>query len=193
MTTRQISLLAIAALVVAAWASPAAAGKVYRWVDENGVVHFGDAIPPEYSRQRHEVLNSSGARVTVHEEKIEPETPVRDDRDRALLATYASVEEIEAVRDRRTGFLDSQNEVAKERLADLLLRRQELGDNPAAINELATVEQRIREYNGEIERRDLEIARIRDQFDGDITRFRELKGLTVPDETAAGLAPAAER
>lgn len=193
MTTRQIFLLAIAALVVAAWASPAAAGKVYRWVDENGVVHFGDAIPPEYSRQRHEVLNSSGARVTVHEEKIEPETPVRDDRDRALLATYASVEEIEAVRDRRTGFLDSQNEVAKERLADLLLRRQELGDNPAAINELATVEQRIREYNGEIERRDLEIARIRDQFDGDITRFRELKGLTVPDETAAGLAPAAER
>ncbi len=193
MTMKQIFLLAIAALVVAAWASPAAAGKVYRWVDENGVVHFGDAIPPEYSRQRHEVLNSSGARVTVHEEKIEPETPVRDDRDRALLATYASVEEIEAVRDRRTGFLDSQNEVAKERLADLLLRRQELGDNPAAINELATVEQRIREYNGEIERRDLEIARIRDQFDGDITRFRELKGLTVPDETAAGLAPAAER
>jgi hypothetical protein len=94
------------------------AGKVYRWVDENGVVHFGDAIPPEYSRQRHEVLDSRGARTTVNEEKIEPETPVRDDRDRALLATYASVEEIEAVRDRRTDFLGSQNEVAQERLAD---------------------------------------------------------------------------
>lgn len=194
MTTKQTFLLAIVALAVAAWASPVtAAGKVYRWVDENGVVHFGDAIPPEYSRQRHEVLNSSGTRVTVHEEKIEPETPVRDDRDRALLATYASVGEIEAVRDRRTSFLDSQNEVAEERLGGLQARRQELGENPAAINELATVEQRIREYNAEIERRDLEIARIRDQFDGDIARFRELKGLTAPDETAAGLAPASER
>lgn len=194
MTKRQTVLLATLALAVVAWAGPAAAsGKVYRWVDEKGVVHFGDAIPPEYSRERHEVLNSSGARVTVHEEKDEPVTPVRDDRDRALLATYASVEEIESVRDRRIGYLDSQNEVAENRLVSLRARRQDLEGNPAAINELATVEQRIREYDTEIGRRDIEIARIRDQFDDDIQRFRELKGLTAPDEASAGLPPAPER
>ena len=131
-----------------------ATGKVYRWVDENGVVHYGDAIPPEYSKERHEVLDGRGTRVTVHGEKPESESPARDNRDRALLATYGSVAEIEAVR----------------------ARRQALADNPAAINELATVEQRIREYDYEISRRNAEIERIREQFAGDILRFEELRG-----------------
>ena len=69
MTTRDLFLAAILALACVAWASPADAQRVYRWVDENGVVHFGDAIPPEYSKERHEVLDSRGARTTVHEEK----------------------------------------------------------------------------------------------------------------------------
>lgn len=181
-----LTILLVAALLVAAGAGPAGAtGKVYRWVDEKGVVHYGDAIPPEYSRQTHEVLDTRGVRVTVHGERPESDQPKRDDRDRALLATYGSVGEIESVRDRRVGYLDSQNAVAHDRLEDLKARRVELADNPAAVNELATVQQRIREYNAEIARRNLEIERIREQFDDDISRFRELKGLPEPEEAAA--------
>lgn len=179
MTIRHFFLLVMIAIACVAWTAPADAQKVYRWVDENGVVHFGDAIPPEYSKERHEVLDSRGTRTTVNE--VQNDTPVRDDRDRALLASYSAVAEIEAVRDRRTGYLASQNEVAQERLEGLRVRRQELDGNPAHLNELATVTQRIGEYDAEIARRNAEIGRIRDQFDADIARFRELKGLPAPE------------
>jgi hypothetical protein len=187
MKTRNFLLAAALAVACAAWAVPVdAAGKVYRWVDENGVVHFGDAIPPEYSKERHEVLDGSGSRVTVHGEKVEAEQPVRDNRDRALLATYGSVQEIEAVRDRRIGYLEDQNAVALDRLQSLRARKQALDDNPAAMNELATVERLIRDYDGEINRRNAEIERIRGQFDEDIQRFEELRGpVAKPEETAA--------
>lgn len=186
MKTRELILVTAALAVCAAWTSPAQ-GKVYRWVDENGVVHFGDAIPPEYSRERHEVLDGRGTRTTVNDTEA-AQSPVRDDRDRALLATYSSVQEIEEVRDRRVGYLLSQNRVAEERLLSLKTRRETLVDDPDSVNELATVEQRIGEYEGEIERRNLEMARIRAGFDNDIGRFRELKGLEAPaaDEGTAG-------
>lgn len=187
MNTRDFFLLAVLAVACAAWAVPAeATGKVYRWVDENGLVHYGDAIPPEYSKERHEVLDGRGTRVTIHGEEIQP-VPVQSNRDRALLATYGSVTEIEAVRDRRVGYLETQNDVALARLVSLRERQQELEGNEAAVNELATVEQRIREYNHEIGRRNAEIERIQAQFDDDIQRFRELRAAQAPekDETAA--------
>lgn len=181
MSMKDVLLLAALAAACAAWAGPAdATGKVYRWVDEKGVVHFGDAIPPEYSRQRHEVLNARGTREVVHGEELPPPLPVYDSRDRALLASYGSVAEIAAVRDRRIGYLDSQNEVAQNRLESLRARQRELEENASAINELATVNQRIGEYEGEIERRDAEIARIRGEFDNDIERYRELRGEAKP-------------
>ena len=186
MKTRNFFLPVLAAMLCIAWGVPAeASGKVYRWVDENGVVHFGDAIPPEYSKDKHEVLGERGSRTTVHEEKAPAPLPESDNRDRALLATYGSVAEIEALRDRRAGYLESQNAVAEDRLRNLRARRQELEGNPAVVNELATVEQRIGEYDAEIARRNAEIERIRADFASDIARYRELRGLGEPEETAA--------
>ena len=172
---RHLGLVVALAMVAAPAADALASGKIYRWVDENGVVHFGDAIPPEYSKEQHQVRNELGVTTTVNEER-KPE-PVRSDRDRALLATYGSVDEIEDVRDRRTGYLDSQNDVARDRLAGLREQQEQLEGNPGAMNELATVNQRIGEYEAEIARRDREIERIRGEFAADIQRFRELKGL----------------
>lgn len=186
MRTRNFFLPVLAAVLCIAWGVPVeASGKVYRWVDENGVVHFGDAIPPEYSKDRHDVLDERGTRTTVNEEKAPAPAPESDNRDRALLATYGSVADIEALRDRRAGYLESQNAVAEDRLRNLRARRQELEGNPAVVNELATVEQRIGEYDAEIERRNAEIERIRADFASDIARYRELKGLPEPEETAA--------
>lgn len=189
MGTRNFFLSAALAMLLVAASGTATAEKVFRWVDEKGVVHFGDAIPPEYSRERHEVLDGRGTRVTVHGEEETDAGPAYSSRDLALLTTYASVADIESVRDNRIGYLHSQNGVALERLQNLQLRKTELADNPAAINELATVEQRIGEYDAELERRNAEIARIRTQFEADIARFEELKGIT----TAEGLTPPAAK
>ncbi len=37
--------------------------KAYKWMDKDGVVHYGDTIPPEYSEQAHQELNSQGVAV----------------------------------------------------------------------------------------------------------------------------------
>lgn len=182
MKSRNLLWLA-AVLAFAATAVPADAAKVYRWVDENGVVHFGDAIPPEYSKEQHEVVDQRGVRTTVNEQTGAAASMQLDDRDRALLATYTRVDEIEDVLNRRTGYLDSQNDVARDRLKGLKAREAELDGNPAAINELATVRQRIGEYEAEIGRRNAEIERIRADLQQDIERFRELKGLDAPAES----------
>ncbi len=49
-------------------ASTTQAGKIYRWVDENGQVHYGTSIPPEYQKQARDELNEQGV-VTEHVER----------------------------------------------------------------------------------------------------------------------------
>ena len=35
----------------------------YRWVDDQGIVHYGDQIPPQYTSKDRAVLNSQGVEV----------------------------------------------------------------------------------------------------------------------------------
>ena len=37
--------------------------KMYRWVDDQGVVHFGDHVPPEFADTNRQVLNQQGVAV----------------------------------------------------------------------------------------------------------------------------------
>jgi hypothetical protein len=37
--------------------------KVYKWVDEQGLTHYGDHIPPEYAAQEQHVINGQGIEV----------------------------------------------------------------------------------------------------------------------------------
>lgn len=175
------ALMAVLAASLLAAGPVLAAGKVYRWVDEDGKVHYGDAIPAESSTKRHDVLNSQGTRVdTINEAPATSAArlPVpENDRDRALLRTYATPDEIELVRARRTGYLDGQNEVARDRLKSLSARLEKLQADDSDANELALVTQRIRDYEAEIADREVEIERINASFEADLTRFRELKGL----------------
>ena len=45
------SILALSVLMCLGYSEPSIAGKVYRWVDENGQVHFGSQPPPEQRTQ----------------------------------------------------------------------------------------------------------------------------------------------
>lgn len=53
--------LALGALVVA-WplATAFASDTNYRWVDEDGEVHYGDSLSPEQAKKKHEVIDDSG-------------------------------------------------------------------------------------------------------------------------------------
>jgi hypothetical protein len=56
-----------------AGATPAAA-EVYRWVDENGEVHYSESLPPDYEDKGFDVLNRQGM-VVEEDRKLTPEPP----------------------------------------------------------------------------------------------------------------------
>lgn len=64
-----IMAFALAALFSA---SLPAAEKVYRWVDENGEVHYSETLPPDFQDKTHDQLDSSGL---VREEGISLKPP----------------------------------------------------------------------------------------------------------------------
>ena len=55
-------------------ASGDAAAKVYRWVDENGEVHYSESLPPDYQDKGFDVLNQEGI-VTDENQKLTPQPP----------------------------------------------------------------------------------------------------------------------
>lgn len=52
----------------------AAAAEVYRWVDENGEVHYSETLPPGWKDQGHDVLNRDGM-VVDQDQRLTPPPP----------------------------------------------------------------------------------------------------------------------
>lgn len=63
-----------AALFALLFAGTAAAAKVYRWVDENGEIHYSESLPPDYQDKGHDILNRQGM-VVEEGRKLTPEPP----------------------------------------------------------------------------------------------------------------------
>ena len=118
--------------------------RLYRWVDDDGVVHYGDRVPPEYADRDRDLLNTQGVRVGAEEgvltdaeraersrqaaaEKAAQDARMADARrDQVLLDTYLSVEEIERLRDRRLELLEAQIKVTEHYLGNLRKRLERL-------------------------------------------------------------------
>ncbi len=121
----------------------AAERNIRRWVDENGVVHLGDAPPPEAAGQGAVILNRQGVPVREIPRQLTPEEAAaekkrleeesrRKAQDSFLLTTYTKVGDIERARDDQLALIDSHIELARgsmasneERLASL---RQRMGN-----------------------------------------------------------------
>ncbi len=67
----QITFLLITGVFLAANAS---AAEVYRWVDENGDVHYSESLPPNFKDQGHDVLNERGI-VLDEDQSLTPQPP----------------------------------------------------------------------------------------------------------------------
>src|ERR1700693_1900468 len=130
-------LLLLAATSFSAGAAQSNGRKLYKWVDEQGVTHFGDHIPPEYAAQEQHVVNSMGVETErieaqrtpeqiAAEEKKKFEAEQKASRDKNLLNTYASVPEIERLRDQRLALLADQIKVTSQFLEILNGRMKKL-------------------------------------------------------------------
>jgi hypothetical protein len=128
----------------------------YKWVDENGVVHYGDYLPPEYSSSKRQVLNEYGVpvaqqdgakteeQIAAEKEKAKQEAAERQKaimaarRDQVLLDTYLSVDEIEQLRDRRLELIDTQIKVTENYLQGLRDILQKLQGEAASFKPYST-------------------------------------------------------
>ena len=182
--------------------------KVYRWIDADGNVYFGDSIPAEYAEFPKEVLNDRGVTVGNLEgkkteeqkeaERIENERRVAQElqqrADQALLATYLTVEEILMHRDRRIELFLAQSRVTELYLHNLETRLGSLrsdaskyqpysedSDAPMIPDELADdlrkTKETIARHKRNLKKFQTDKQHIIERFDGDISRFKTLKGL----------------
>lgn len=113
------------ALLLCVPAAPVLAATLYKWVDEDGAVHYSSQLPPKQSSREHQQLNSQGVVVSTKEAaKTEEELAeaaraadeareaerlkkIQDGKDRVLLLTFSSEREIELARDNRIEVIDS--------------------------------------------------------------------------------------
>ncbi len=189
----------------------ATAAKLYRWVDENGEVHYGDRVPPEEVKLGREELNKYGVPVRTFSHELdqqEREALKRQQaieaaeqqrlsdalhRDNVLLNTYLSIDEIEALRNRRKELLDGQIRVTELYLTNLRLkvtklqkdasRFQPYNTDPNAppipdrlAKELSNSLRSILVYEQTLVDTREKNTQLVAKFDSDIDRFRHLSG-----------------
>jgi len=198
-------LLLLATTSLSAGAAQPNGRKLYKWVDEQGVTHFGDHIPPEYAAQEQHVVNSMGVETErieaqrtpeqiAAEEKKKFEAEQKASRDKNLLNTYVSIAEIERLRDQRLALLADQIKVTGQFLEILNGRMKKLrvasqrfrpySNDPKAppmsdqmAEDLVHVDNDIHTQQENLREKRSEEATMSKQFESDIARFKELKGI----------------
>lgn len=214
------SRLAIAALLfvatTAATGIASAQAALYKWVDEKGVVHYTDKLPPSAVNKGNVELNKQGVTIRKTEPALTPEQrrareqeaerqqqlareqEIIDRRDRALLSTYTTENEIDLARNRSLNTIEAQVQssmaytvVLNKRKDELDARKKAAGEKPlppVQERELASVNSELAKQVALVEAKQKEIAAVNARYDADKARWRELRLMAAK---AAGDIPAA--
>jgi len=183
-----------------------AEAKLFKWVDDNGVTHYGEIIPPEYANKDRDALKKSGmlekrpekvdpAALRAKEEadqklKIEKQAAVEQQRrDNTLLNTYSNEKEIDMARDRSLSLIQARVESNKmlinsaqgtlEGLKKESDQRTKEGKKiPVSLtNDISKTEARIEKYNAEMSKNGEELNAIKTRFEHEKELYRKLKGI----------------
>lgn len=198
-----LMLLLLAAAAAQAGTSGSEGRKLYKWTDKSGQVHYGDQIPPEYADQERHVMNARGVEIDKLDAQKTPEQQAaadantkaeaaQRDRDRNLLNTYVSVQEIERLRDQRLSLVAGQIKVTSQFLDTLQARLKKLqtqsmnfrpyNSQPNAqpmpdqlADDLVRTNNDIRAQQQNLKQKRAEEASLRTSFASDIERFKQLR------------------
>lgn len=181
-----------------------AEAALYRWVDSKGKVHYSDQVPPEAAGQERKVMDQSGRTIDVIErskteeelrelrrlkklrEEEKRQEQLQASRDRVLLLTYQSEQEIIAARDTKLSTIELAKEHAQESLRAQRQRLSEIRHKAAeferssrpipaqVLDEIATQQKQIEKTIAYIKTREHEQDQLRNEFAGYIARYREL-------------------
>jgi hypothetical protein len=175
----------------------------YKWVDDKGVVHYGDRIPAQDTQKERTILNREGVEVgrldaqktpaeIAEQMRREQEQARLEQHDSFLLTTYTSAKDIEDLRDARLAELNGQHVAAEQYILNLnsrLVALQERallfkpyssrGDarrmpDDLAENLVRTLSE-LHTQKNTLAAKDQEAAAVRTEFDGDVSRYKLLR------------------
>jgi len=210
------ALAGVTALALCAAGSASAA--TYKWVDDQGVVHYSDKVPPEAVSKGATVLDKQGrptkkiepaptpeqikAKAAAEEQQRElaKSLEAQARRDRAIMQSYTDEAEIDIARNRALATIDTQIKSAQGYSTELTRRQQELkrkkagyGDKPVPIElerELNTVDVELSRQISLVKQKTEEIGAVNAKYDADKQRWREIK--SDPQRSAAAAPPPIE-
>lgn len=182
-----------------------AQAKMYKWVDEDGQIHFGDKIPTKYMLKEHDELNEHGVRTRHREaaktpeqkaeerrlererEKIALEEKKKKQRDRVLLDTYTTERDLIVARDSRLDAVNSQIRLAETIISDSNKKIESMEQQVTEIkasnrevpvdlyNRIDNEKEQVAVQTEVMEKHKKRSVKISEQFNGYIERFKVLK------------------
>ena len=192
----RIATTATALWVVTAAFAPAYAERVYKLTDE-GLITYQDRAPNSNQDTGHEVLNNQGVVLEEIksredrriERRLERERELSKIRDRALLATFTTEDDLIRTRDDRVGMidglisrLDDRIRILSDRLGVIdkrvLMQEKGRGEGEAQgslYEEQLSIQRNIENAWSLIDAKAVERAEVAEKFDSDLIRYRELK------------------
>ncbi len=202
---RKSKLLGLGLVLCGAFCVNAEA-KLFKWVDDSGVTHYGETIPPEYANRDATRLSDKG-RVEKHIDRLTPEEKQAKAaavakknadqqasieakrRDAALLGSFSNEKEIDLARDRALqqvqARVDSYTTMSKSAQDSLASLRKEQADKEklgrkipnSLLEDIAEGEARVTKTQKDLAQSEQEMINVKARFEADKVRFRELKGL----------------
>jgi len=187
----------------------AIAGKLYRWVDENGNVHYSDKVPADQAQHARSQLDKRGLQIRQINAAKTPEELAKEAelkrlqaekkrliaeqraRDNVLLRTFRSDDDILMTRDGKLSSLDNSIQIIrtnirrlKLRLADMQKRaaNRERGGKSVSKDMLRDIEstrKQLKDAYTRVIRREQDKQVITEQYAADLARFRALRNLQV--------------
>lgn len=196
-------------------AVPASAGKLYKWVDEKGNVHYSDKVPPEAAKLAREEKNQDGVTVkqvarakTQEELAAEAAQRVKDEEarklaeaqaqaDRALMLSYTTEDDLIRARDQELGVIDANMTTAKltigsqeKNLSDLLAHAADFERNKKPVPQKVTdsithVRAQIEAQQKTLKEREAAKEIVRKDYEAKLLRWRELSAKNAQGTAAA--------
>lgn len=182
-----------------------ATAQILRWVDGQGRVHYGDRIPPEYAKQEYALINKQGVTVKTtpaaktaeqiaaeeHLLKLkaqeDEEVAAAAAKDKILLTTYTSEQDISDIRDRKIKTINEAIAIAamyrekiKERWEIAIAKAKQLKDAEQPVPEelkrdIAGIRSQDDQYVAFIKTKQREQEDLRAKAALDLKRFKELR------------------
>jgi hypothetical protein len=199
------SLSALTLGVALATATLPAQAAIKCWVNKDGVRECGNVVPPEYAQQEQEEISEGGIttgkvdRAKTQEEleqaraeeaaKAEAEKmrQAQIEADRKLLDTYPTEDDIALVRDGQIEELEARIRLTESHIEKLHKNLNDIVQHAAAMEkrgekpdakvekDIESVRKQIREQEAFIVTKRAEQDTVRERFDSDLKRYREMK------------------